>query len=138
MEKWIQDALLNWQSHNVKLNSPATISEIEHTESVLNFAFPEDFKQLYLIVNGFKGLDWQEHMFTFWPLKMILEEYDEKEEGFIGFSDFLLKSHSIGFNKEKAGVFRYYQSVKDQIPEYIASSFQQALFLINANSSLIY
>jgi len=138
MERWIQDALLNWQSDKVKLNPAATIAEIEHVESVLNFAFPEDFKQLYLIVNGFDGLDWQEHMFTFWPLKMIVEEYDETENGFIGFSDFLLKSHSIGFKKKDSGVFRYYQSVKDQIPEYIASSFQQAVFLINSNNSLIY
>ena len=113
MEKWIQDALLNWQSDKVKLNPAATIAEIEHVESVLNFAFPEDFKQLYLIVNGFDGLDWQEHMFTFWPLKMIVEEYDETENGFIGFSDFLLKTRTcdrLGKKNSHSVSQRYYRT----------------------------
>jgi hypothetical protein len=138
MEGWIQQAIDNWQLHKVKMNPPATISEIEHTESVLNFIFPEDFKQFYLVINGFDALDWQEHMFTFWPLKMMIEEYNENEQGFIGFSDFLLKINSIGFSRHANGVFKLYSSIENNIPEYIASSFQQVVHMINSSNDLIY
>jgi hypothetical protein len=136
MENWIQDAITNWSSNKVKMNPPAIFAEIEHVESVLDFKFPQDFKELYLVINGFEGLDWQEHMFTFWPLEMIIKEYKESNnKNFIGFSDFLLASHIIGFNKDKNGIFK--QSYKED-GEFIANSFKQVVEMINSNDDLIY
>jgi hypothetical protein len=138
MEDWIQKAITNWQSHTVKMNPPATIVEIEYTESVLNFKFPEDFKTLYLSVNGFKDWDWQEHMFTFWPLGVIIEEFDEADKGFIGFSDFLLRSHVIGFRRDEVGIFKIYPSIEHEEPQSIAQSFEQVVDMINSSNNLIY
>ncbi len=76
-------------------------------------------------------------MFTFWPLDMILEEY-ETEKNFIGFSDFLLKSNAIGFTRGKEGVFKIYPSLNNNKPEYIASSFKEIVSMINSNDGLIY
>ncbi len=138
METWIQNAITDWKVDNVKMNPPATMADIEYTESVLNIIFPQDFKEFYLTLNGFDGLDWQRHMITFWPLKMMIEEYDEKENGFIGFADYSLKVNVIGFIRGKEGVYKIYPSVKDHGHEYIAPSFQDVVHMMNSNNDLIY
>ncbi|ASU34055.1 hypothetical protein MuYL_2165 [Mucilaginibacter xinganensis] len=46
-----------------------------------------------------------------------------------------MASHFIGFNKNRAGVFKVY-STEDG--EFIAHSFQQIVDKINSNSDLIY
>ncbi|MEO6976748.1 MAG: SMI1/KNR4 family protein, partial [Mucilaginibacter sp.] len=100
MENWIQNVIEKWSAEGVKLNPPATIIEIEKVESILNFKFPEDFKGFYLQVNGFHELGWQQHMFTFWQLEMIVDEFKgNTNNNFIGFCDFLLASHYIGYNR---------------------------------------
>src|ERR1041384_7801969 len=94
MESWAQQVVAKWATEGVKINDKTTIDSIESTEIVLDFKFPEDFKELYLEMNGFKGLDWQEHMFHFWPLEKIIEEYEESDaKNFVGFCDFLLGSN---------------------------------------------
>ena len=138
MENWIQEAVTNWKSHKVKLNPPATVTDIEQVESLLNFKFPQDFKEFYLCINGFEGLDWQEHMFTFWPLNMIISEFDEKENGFIGFSDYSLKVNAIGFKIGEEGIFKIYPSLKGEKLEHVASSFREIVYMINSNQGPIY
>jgi len=136
MENWIEHLIAKWKSEGVKLNPPATIAEIENTEAVLKFKFPEDFKEFYLQVNGFGGLDWQEHMFTFWPLDMISEEFKTStNKNFIGFSDFLLASHFIGFNREKLGIFKLFHN--DDV-ELVADTFHIAVDMVNSGSDPIY
>lgn len=137
MDNWIQKVLTKWQTEGVKLNPPATIAGIERAEAVLNFKFPPDFKIFYLQANGFEGLDWQEHMFTLWPLEMIIEEYnDDTNKNFIGFCDFLLASHFIGFNKNRTGVFK--SNVYPEDGEFIAQTFEDVVGMINSNNDLIY
>jgi hypothetical protein len=141
MNDWVEKVITKWRSEGVKLNPPATALEIEKTGSVLGFKFPDDFKQLYLAANGFVGLDWQEHMFTFWPLKMIVEEYEEDNaKNFIGFSDFLLASNFIGFNKNRNGVFKKYSQLYSNLEdgELIANTFEQVVDMINSSNDLIY
>jgi len=138
---WVEKVVAKWESEGVRLNPPANLLEIERVESILGFKFPDDFKQLYLTVNGFEGLDWQEHMFTFWPLKMIVKEYQESDtKNFIGFSDFLLASNFIGFNRHRAGVFKKYSAQYSDIEdgELIANTFEQVVGMINSSDDLIY
>jgi len=141
MNNWAEEVVAKWRNEGVKLNSPATALQIEKTESILDFTFPDDFKQLYLIADGFEGLDWQEHMFTFWPLKMIVKEYEESDtRNFIGFSDFLIASNFIGFNKNRNGVFKKYSKQYSDLVdgELIANSFEQVVGMINSSDDLIY
>src|SRR6185437_15280822 len=139
MENWIQEALFQWKSSKVKLNSQASISQIEKAEAIFNFKFPDDFKQLYLIANGFEGLDWQQHMFSFWSLERMIDEYNENNnKEFIGFCDFLIMSHEIGYKKDKTGVFKLYPNAAENEAEKIAEPFDEVVFMINNSSDLIY
>jgi len=141
MQNWIQEAISKWKVANVKLNPPASLLEIEKAELTLNFKFPEDFKQLYLIVNGFKGCDWQEHMFSFWSLEKIIIEYNNLDSpNYIGFSDFLLSSNFIGFNIDKTGIFKKYSiQFSDLVDgELISKSFEEVVGMINSSNDLIY
>lgn len=137
MENWVQNVLSKWRSEGVKLNPPASVTEIEKVETILDFKFPQDFKDLYSQANGFDALDWQEHMFTFWPLGMIVEAFESPHSNgnFIGFCDWLLASHLIGFNRDKPGVFKSYYNDDG---EFIADTFNTVVDMINSNNGLIY
>ena len=139
METWINEAISKWNLAKTKQNHGAGIADIENAENILNFKFPADFKKLYLVVNGFQDLDWQEHMFYFQPFDRIIEEYAESwDEDFIGFCDFLLASHFIGFKKSQSGIFKLYSTMKKAEDNPIADTFQDAVGMINSRSDLIY
>ena len=138
METWISEAISKWNLSKIKLNSGASIADIEKAETILSFNFPDDFKSLYQIVNGFRDLDWQENMFTFWPLEMIIDEYDEADKGFIGFSDYSLKVNAIGFKRGEEGIFKIYPSLITESSEYIAPSFKEVVRMINSDTGSIY
>jgi hypothetical protein len=139
MSNWIDEVMAKWRTEGVKLNPPATILEIEKTETALNYKFPDDFKEFYLAADGFSEMDWQEHMFTFWPLKMIVEEYEVSDnKNFLGFSDYFLAASHIGFNRNRSGIFKYYGKKHGEDGEYIADSFANVVGMINASDDLIY
>ena len=137
MENWIQDVISKWREEEVELNPPATFAEIGDIETALNFKFPDDFKEFYLSANGFNGFDWQEHMFTLWPLNLIKDEFKSVHSNgnFIGFSDWLLASHLIGFNKNRPGVFKSYNGDDGEL---IAESFEIFVDMINSKNKLLY
>jgi hypothetical protein len=139
MDSWADKVVLKWQCEGVKVSAAASINTIESAETTLGFKFPEDFKLLYLKINGFRDLDWQEHMFYFWPLERILEEYDDStDKNFVGFCDFLLASLYIGFRTDRPGIFKMYSICKSSEEEKIADSFEQIVGMINSSDDLIY
>jgi hypothetical protein len=136
MESSITEILQQWKNEKIKLNRGASPDLIAKAEAATGFTFPEEFKELYKEVNGFSDLDWRENMFSVWPLERILEEYnDSDDKDFVGFSDFLINSHNIGFLKTQPGVFKKYQT-NDYI--YISPSFTESIRFINSNSDIIY
>ncbi len=139
MDTWVDKVVAKWESEGVKINAPASIEAIESVELAVGFKFPEDFKAFYLQINGFRDLDWQEHMFYFWPLERILEEYnDSTDENFVGFCDFLLASSYIGFGKDRPGIFKLYSISKVKEGEQIADTFEEIVTMINSSDQLIY
>jgi SMI1 / KNR4 family (SUKH-1) len=136
-----------WAAEGINLNHPATLGDIQRAEEILGFIFPSDFKEIYLLADGFKDGDWRTNMFSLWPLQRIIDEYLEElnrnneisqyrnlhARNFIGFCDYLVNSHQIGFFKNTSGVFKSYNEFSP-----IALSFQEALQLINNDSDLIY
>lgn len=137
MESWVDRVIQKWKSEGVKVNEGASIELIAETEKKLNFIFPEDFKAFYRQIDGFKDLDWQEHMFYFWPLHRIVEEY-EAGIGFISFCDFLLASHYLGYKKNEQGIFKKYSICDHTEKEPIAQSFEEVVGMINSSNDLIY
>lgn len=138
MERWADQVIKKWRTEGVKINIGAPFEFINSAENILSFNFPEDFKELYLKMDGFKDLDWQEHMFYFWPLERIIEEHSESsDKNFVGFCDFLLSSHYIGFNKDRTGIFKKY-SIESTEDDFVAKTFEEAVGMINSSSDLIY
>jgi hypothetical protein len=73
-------------------------------------------------------------MFSLWPVYRIIEEYNfSRDKNFIGFSDYLINSHQIGFTKDRKGIYKYYNK-----PDLIADRFDQGIHLINIDSEMIY
>ena len=132
--EWITKALIQWKNEGIELNPPSTSLIIKLAEEKLSFNFPVDFKRLYLQIDGFKDYDWRENMFSIWSIKRILAEFDEREDkAFIGFSDFLVNSHALGFYRDLNGI---YKDVDRHFP--VAKTFEECIDLINSDSSLIY
>lgn len=124
-----------WASQNIKLNPPTNPDSITTAEEIINFQFPDDFKEFYLQMDGFLDWDWTKNMFSIWPIARILEEYHQEEDkNFIIFADYLINAYHIGFVKGEKGVFK----ICDETPELIADTFTEALFLIDSDADLLY
>jgi hypothetical protein len=131
---WIDQAIYAWTQSGTKLQPGLSRDEILEFEALLNFKFPKDFIDLYQKVNGFSDLDWNEHMFSFWSLERIVDEYkSDNDNDFIGFCDFLINSYSIGFSKEDNRIFKSFDRL-----EPVSATFEEAVMLINSSSGNIY
>ena len=129
----VENILLQWRSDGVELNDPAEKETIEAAEKVIGFVFPQDFKNFYLKADGFKDWDCEANMFSIWPIERIVTEYQQsKTKSFVGFCDYLINCHQIGFFKGRAGIYKSYDEFNS-----IARSFEEVLRLINSDSNLI-
>ena len=122
-----------WNETNVKLQSGASEELILEFEGKLNFKFPNDFKTFYLKINGFVDCDWNKNMFSLWSLERIFEEYKfNQNDNYIGFCDYLINSHSIGYMKNENGIFI------NTVDEKICETFEEFIDLLNDNSEKLY
>ena len=143
----IPEIIEQWKAERIQLNPPATLEAIRRAEEITGYTFPSDFKKLYLVADGFKDWDWRSNMFSLSPLQRIIDEYleqlsrsrsaspyqQEQAKDFVGFCDYLINSHQIGFLKNRNGVYKSYDEFNP-----IAQSFSEALSLINKDAELIY
>lgn len=108
---------------------------ITQLEQEIGFEFPDEFKELYLKVNGFKDGDWTPNMFSFFPLERIKEEYEneQNEKNFIPIFDFLIASHFLGYIKEEGIIYKDY----DQ-SEKVCNNIIELIELINIDSDKVY
>ena len=111
----------NWHKERVSLNPPAVIDQIIDCEKVLDFAFPDDFKNFYSICNGFHDWVMDSKFLSLWPIEKIIEEHNSSSD-FISFCDFLVNSHQIGFIKSNTGIYKDYDQSK------ICESFNEFLY----------
>ena len=131
---WIEQAIHAWAQSGTRLQLGVSTNEISRFEVLLDFKFPQDFIDLYQRLNGFKDLDWNEHMFSFWPLDKIINVYKaDNDNTYVGFCDFLINSYSIGFSKDSKKVFKYFDR---QNP--VCDTFKEAVLFINSSSGAIY
>jgi hypothetical protein len=129
---WIAEAISAWKSDRIRMQPGATPAMIAEAEEKLDFKFPADFISLYLRVNGFVEFE-MNNMISLWPLDVIVQEYNaEGENIFIGFCDFLINSHSIGFLRDGKGIF---MSIDRQEP--VADTFREVIKIIHTGSRLL-
>ena len=123
-----------WAKFGVDLNSNASQKEISDLETQINFQFPESFKNLYLRVNGFKGIDLSFNLFSFCSLSRIKKEYNEQNNmNFIPICDFLIASHFLGYVKGQNGI---YQEGNQLLK--VCNNIEELVKLIEQDSELIY
>ncbi|MET7000818.1 SMI1/KNR4 family protein [Chitinophaga defluvii] len=136
MKNWVETTILQWKTENITLRPGASPAQINDTEKMLGYLFPDEFKTLYLQVNGFTDFDWRSNMISIWPLDRIISEYtDSQDKSFIGFADYLINSATYGFLKNETGVFK---QVDQYGAQFLTSSFKKAIELINADNKLLY
>jgi hypothetical protein len=76
-------------------------------------------------------------MFSFWSLDIIIEEFAKNhDKNLIGFCDFLIMSHVIGFKRNAAGIFNDYSFLPGE--GFIAETFKEAISMINSGAREIY
>jgi hypothetical protein len=122
-----------WRETDLKLQSSSSEELISEFEEKLNFRFPHDFKAFYLKINGFADFEWNANMFSLWSLERIFEEYKlNKNDNYIAFCDYLINSHSIGYVKDKNGIFM------DTIDKKVCETFEEFVGLLYTNSDKLY
>jgi hypothetical protein len=131
---WADSPISDWINSGIRLQPGLSLEAIKSFEVQLDFPFPPDFVEFYRKVNGFEEFDWNKHMFSLWSLERISKEYQEdKNSNYVGFCDYLINSHSIGFIKNDTRVYKSYNQL-----EPIANTFREAIELININSDSLY
>ncbi len=134
----LSEIITHWKLSGIKLNDGARIEKINALEGELNFSFPASFKDFYKEVNGFKDWDWNENMFTIYPIERIRKEHSESiNKSFIPFCDYLINSHQIGFDKTNGKVYLDYP-LEGGARQKVADTFTQSLIEIVKNSEKIY
>jgi len=127
---WAVATRKEWLSQSIKLEPGALLEAIALTETAVGYTFPTEMQILYQFVDGFNNWDWTEGMISLWPMLRIREEYKTNgNPNFVGFADFLINSHTIGFYKDRSGVYKSYDEFNP-----IADNFIQVIELINRNA----
>ena len=140
---WVDRAISTWRNEEIPLLPGVSMTYIAEVEQVLGFAFPSDFKELYTKVNGFADNAINPHMFSLWPLDTIYKQYlqaldgqelilEELDEDFIAFCDFMVNSHTIGFDITKPGIYLSYDRRE------VAKSFSECIEMMNFEPALLY
>jgi hypothetical protein len=131
---WAHSVKDLWLLSGLNLEFGTQVEDMECTESFVGFKFPPDMKELYQLVNGFKDWDSNKSTISIWPMVRIRDEYEtSRDKNFVGFCDYLINSHCIGFFKGRSGIYKSYDEFNP-----IAPSFSEAINLINNDSDLIY
>lgn len=131
---WINEAILTWQKEGIALNPGALETYITEIEQWLGVSFPQDFYELYKVVNGFADWGCNEEMFSLWSLELIWEQNQvNMEHEFIAICDYMINSYHFGFLKDQPGIYRNAIGF-----EKVADSFKQFIELLNTDSELLY
>jgi hypothetical protein len=127
---WVEAAKKGWLSIPIKIQPGVPRELIATVEAAIGFSFPDDMRALYQVVNGFKDGDWAQGMIFLWPMEQIREEYKMNgDPNFVGFCDFLINSHAVGFHKARPEIYKSYDEFNA-----IAHTFIQVINMINRNS----
>ena len=132
--EWALNIERFWREQGIPLEPGVPEAYIHQTGKDLGIELPPAFIALYCRVNGFRENNWNPGMFVIWSLERMLKEHViEKDKSFVGFSDFLICSHIIGFRKDREGIW------KDFDPHLVVcETFEEAIELINADSILVH
>ena len=134
MKSWTEGIIQQWKTDSIPLNKGALIEMIAETETALGFRFPGEFTELYLQTDGFAHRELPGSGYVIWPIHRILHEFRKSDnKNFIGFADFPGHRQTIGFLKNKKGIFKN----SDQQSSF-ADTFREGIQWMNKNTSLLH
>ena len=120
----IHDNLITfWKKIGVKVNHGLSELEILESESKLNFEFPEDFRRYLEKVNGLEDFEWDGEMISFWSAQRMENEFPDQPATMVCFADYLINSHTFGFDRETKKIYVSYWGVN--LIEPFADSFTE-------------
>ena len=73
----------------ITLNPPASTTELDHLETLLNRKLPIELRDFYLLANGFETLD---YMFRVLPIDEIIQYHHELPDNEIFFAEYMIYS----------------------------------------------
>ncbi len=91
------DLIDHWKAQDIKPNQPASDEKILHLMKLTGFRFPDDFISYLKEVNGFGQDSFDKDLITFWPIDLIITEFEKENTGIVNFADYLNDSHRYGF-----------------------------------------
>jgi hypothetical protein len=75
----IQDLVATWRAKGVRLEPPATESELAALEAAFGVKLPRDVREFYLEANGMSDLEYDDHEMSFWSISKILSDPGRSE-----------------------------------------------------------
>lgn len=129
----VHNIIKNWKEQGIAINEGTSSDAITKLENQIGFKFPEDFKMVYQIFNGFRDYD-SYNLYSILPLNKIKEEYENEidEDTFIPICDFLIASNFQGYIKGKKGIYNIYE--KDR---KLCDNIYELIQLIDTDSDIL-
>ncbi|MFD0990695.1 SMI1/KNR4 family protein [Mariniflexile jejuense] len=123
----------------IKVNGKSEKEDLIKLTNTLDFDFPNDFKNFYLIANGFSDyIGFERH--HIWDINKICEENTAADKLYIKFCDSMLSCPWIGFSRKDRKIYKGYglENEFDGNAEFIAETFTDFLKLMTNNSEKLY
>jgi hypothetical protein len=117
----IQDLVATWRAKGVRLEPPATESELAALEAAFGVRLPRDVREFYLEANGMSDLEYDDHEMSFWSISKILSDPGRSEGqdpngAFSDFpmADFLLDSCFLSFRVRSGSVSLFLEGTGEE------------------------
>lgn len=113
MKELIHSIARKHAESGIKVHIPATISEIAACEERIGFSLPDDFREFYLIANGFEC---EEDLFNLLPLSEIGQRSDDYGDQWVYFSEYLIYSDMWGLRINTSGQYEIFNGTFPEKP----------------------
>ncbi|WP_207435375.1 SMI1/KNR4 family protein [Sabulibacter ruber] len=131
-----ENLVTSWKKVGVKVNHGLTELEIKELENRLKFEFPDDFRLYLKQANGLEDFEWDIEMISFWSAQRIENEFPDQPATLICFADYLINSHTFGFNRETKKIYVSYWGLN--LIEPFADSFTEFISIyLNEKGKLL-
>lgn len=108
MKRIIELVQKKHQNNGVEINPPAKLSDINNFEKQLGFALPTDFREFYLICNGFCCT---EDLFNMVSLQNIIQYQQHFGNNWFYFSEYMIYSDMWGLRITPTGQYEIFNGL---------------------------
>jgi hypothetical protein len=103
---------LKHKEDGIVVNKPASTNQIKSFENKIGFDLPKDFKEFYLICNGFSCT---EDIFNMMPLEEITRHKDDYGSDWFHFAEYMIYSDMWSLRKKVAGTYEIFNKSTTEV-----------------------